>query len=134
MKVFLSGAIEGVPLQGSLEWREKAQKLLEPFGYEVLSPVVVLDSDTNRTINEIVHRNRHLQQRADLLFVEYVIPNRCYIGTDYEITMAREVFNQPVVIWAHEQYLSRKYLNYLASYLTSSFEDAIDHITTFYPN
>lgn len=129
MNVFLSGGIEGLTDEGRT-WRFTATKLLEQLGYEVLNPCLYQDS--NHTPYEIVKRNMHLQDKADLLLVEYMIPNRSYIGTDFEMTLAF-MWNQPVVVWCCDAMRDRVYMRYLATHLTDRLEGAIDYIANHYP-
>lgn len=132
MRVFLSGAIQDVADLGS-GWRALAAPQLIAAGYDIVNPVV----DPEKQVlfgNEVVHRNLALQKTCDLLLVEYSLPNRCYVGTDYELTMAREVFRQPTIVWAHEMYCERVYLQYLASAILPTLDDAIDYLLAFYPS
>lgn len=73
-----------------------------------------------------------LQQSCDMLLVEYMIPNRNYVGTDFEMAMAR-VWNQPAIVFANEMYRERIYLQYMATVILPSLEDAIDYVLAFYP-
>ena len=131
MKIFLSGAIEGV---GDLAdgWRKTAAEKLTALGHEVISPIVSADRQVFIEPNEIVRRNMHLQKDCDMLLVEYTIPNRCYVGTDFEMVKALE-WDQPVIVFAHEMYRERVYLRYLAAALLPDLEAAIDYIAAYYP-
>ena len=135
MRIFLSGAIEGVDdLAGG--WRKRANDELDfrnsSYDYEIVSPLISFDQQVFREPNEIVHRNMLLQQSCDLLLVEYMIPNRCYVGTDFEMAMAR-VWHQPVVVFAHEMYRERVYLRYMATALLPSLDEALEYIQSYFP-
>lgn len=128
MKVFLSGAVEG--LSGDYEnWRKVAREQLEDAGFVVVSPVGCIKED--ETPNEIVHSNEMLQKKCDITLVEYMIPHRAYIGVDYEIVRARD-WGQPVVVWAHEMYRERVYLRYLATAILPELEECLDFIQAHY--
>lgn len=131
LKVFLSGAIEGCEQYG-IEWRKVAAHELHLRGYDVLDPTSISDNEYE-TPEEIVEKNLFLQKRADILLVEYMIPDRQYIGTDYEMAWAK-MHSQPVVVFASPQARSRIYLKYMATKLASSMQDAIEYIAINYPS
>lgn len=131
LKVFLSGALEGVEQYG-VEWRKVATKELHLRGYDVLDPTTIVDSDYE-TPEEIVEKNLFMQRRADILLVEYMIPDRQYIGTDFEMAWAKER-EQPVVVFASPQASDRIYLKYMATKLAPSMQDAIEYIAINYPS
>lgn len=128
-KVFLSGAIEGVEKYGK-DWRDEASWLLQQFGYDVIDPMSVQDP-TYSSPQEIVDRNLFLQKQADILLVEYMIPGRNYVGTDFELCWAK-FNNQPSIVFSCFENSKRVYLNYLASKVTLSMEEAIDYLVYFY--
>jgi nucleoside 2-deoxyribosyltransferase len=129
-KVFLSGAIEGHEEYGR-EWRKVATHELHLRGYDVLDPTTVSDS-FYETPEEIVEKNLFLQKRADIILVEYMISDRQYIGTDFEMAWAK-FHGQPVIVFASPQASSRVYLKYMATKLASSMQDAIEYIAVNYP-
>lgn len=131
LKIFLSGAIEGVEEYGR-SWRKTATEQLHLFGYDVLDPTLIFDKDYE-TPEEIVEKNLFLQRRADIILVEYMIKDRPYIGTDFELAWAK--FNdQPAVVFCCESNKNRVYLKYMATKLASSMQDAIEYIATNYPS
>lgn len=129
-KVFLSGAIEGVEEYGS-EWRKVATKELHLRGFDVLDPTTIVSTDFE-TAEEIVEKNLFLQKRADILLVEYMIQDRQYIGTDFEMAWAK-IHGQPVIVFAGQQAANRVYLKYMATKLAPSMQDAIEYIASNYP-
>jgi|LakMenEpi13Jul12_1017406.scaffolds.fasta_scaffold00734_3 nucleoside 2-deoxyribosyltransferase len=131
-KVFLSGAIEEVGIFAH-GWRNKAVKLLADRGFEAVNPMDYALEETDCEPKEIVDKNIFLQKNCDILLVEYTIPGRAYIGTDFEITWAH-FNNQPVVVFADDSYQSRVYLNFLSTKITSSLEEAIEYIAKTYPS
>jgi nucleoside 2-deoxyribosyltransferase len=130
-KVFLSGAIENAEQYG-IEWRKVATKELHLRGYDVLDPTSILDTEYE-TPEEIVEKNLYLQKRADILLVEYMIKDRQYIGTDFEMAWAK-MKGQPVVVFASRQAQDRVYLRYMATKLASSMQEAIEYIAVNYPS
>lgn len=130
LKVFLSGAIEGVEEYG-VAWRKSATELLHLAGYDVLDPTTIVDTEYE-TPEEIVEKNLFLQRRADILLVEYMIADRPYIGTDFELAWAK-INGQPAVVFVCDKNKNRVYLKYMATKLASSMQDAIEYIATNYP-
>lgn len=130
-KVFLSGAIEGVEEYG-VEWRKVATRELHLRGYDVLDPTSIIDDDYE-TPEEIVEKNLWMQKRADILLVEYMIPDRQYIGTDFEMAWAK-ANGQPAIVFASPQAINRVYLKYMATKLACSMQDAIEYIAVNYPS
>jgi len=131
LKVFLSGAIEGVEEYGR-SWRKAATEKLHFFGYDVLDPTLIFDKEYE-TPEEIVEKNLFLQRRADIILVEYMIKDRPYIGTDFELAWAK-FNNQPAVVFCCDSNKNRVYLKYMATKLASSMQDAIEYIATNYPS
>jgi len=130
-KVFLSGAIEGVEKYG-VEWRKSASKTLNLLGYEILDPTLNADS-SYETPEEIVQKNLYLQKRADIILVEYMIQDRQYIGTDFEMAWAK-LSGQPIVVFTLSEPAKRVYLKYMATRITYSMQDAIEYIAINYPS
>jgi len=130
LKVFLSGAIEGVEEYGS-SWRKTATEQLHLFGYDVLDPTLISDTGYE-TPEEIVEKNLFLQRRADIILVEYMIKDRPYIGTDFELAWAK-FNNQPAIVFCCDSNKNRVYLKYMATKLASSMQDAIEYIASNYP-
>jgi hypothetical protein len=131
VKVFLSGAVENVQEYG-IEWRKSATKKLHLLGYDVIDPTTVTDSGYE-TPKEVVEKNLFMQKRADILLVEYMIQDRQYIGTDFEMAWAK-LNNQPVIAFASPQASQRVYLKYMATKLAFSMQDAIEYISINYPS
>jgi hypothetical protein len=127
LKVFLSGAIEGCEDYG-IEWRKKAGFILNAIGYQVLDPTSVKDQSYDSP-DEIVEKNLFMQKKADIILVEYMIPNRPYIGTDFEMAWSK-MHGQPIVVFSCPENASRVYLRYMATKVTSSMEDAIDYLSS----
>ena len=130
LKVFLSGAIEGVEDYGR-SWRKAATHALHLHGYDVLDPMNLVEFEYE-TPEEIVEKNLFLQRRADIILVEYMIKDRAYIGTDFELAWAK-FNNQPAVVFACDSNKNRVYLKYMATKLASSMQDAVEYIASNYP-
>lgn len=131
VKVFLSGAIEGVEEYG-VAWRREAAYALHLAGYDVLDPTSIIE-DIYDTPEEIVEKNLFMQKRADIILVEYMIPTRAYIGTDFELAWAK-MHGQPAIVFACDEHSKRVYLKYMATKLASSMQDAIDYLSSHYPS
>jgi hypothetical protein len=127
LKVFLSGAIEGQEDYG-VPWRKKATAILNAIDYQVLDPTSVKDQFYDSP-DEIVEKNLFMQKRADIILVEYMIPNRPYIGTDFEMAWSK-MHGQPIVVFSCPENANRVYLKYMATKITSSMEEAIDYISS----
>lgn len=130
VKVFLSGAVEGVGSY-AVDWRQAATKELTLRDYSVIDPTLISDSGYGNP-EEIVEKNLFMQKKADILLVEYMIPDRQYIGTDFEMAWAK-ANGQPIIVFASPQAKDRIYLKYMATKLASSMRDAIEYIAINYP-
>jgi nucleoside 2-deoxyribosyltransferase len=130
LKVFLSGAIEGVEDYGRF-WRKSATRALHLAGYDVLDPMNIADMDYE-TPEEIVEKNLFMQRRADIILVEYMLQDRAYIGTDFELAWAK-IHGQPSVVICNSQYKERVYMKYMATKLADNLQDAIEYIAIHYP-
>jgi len=130
LKVFLSGAIEGVEDYGR-SWRKSATHELHLRGYDVIDPTLVVDTDYE-TVEEIVEKNLFMQRRADIILVEYMLQDRAYIGTDFELAWAK-FNNQPAIAFCCDSNKNRVYLKYMATKLALTMQDAIEYIASNYP-
>ena len=131
IKVFLSGAIEGVEEYGRF-WRKSATKALHFAGYDVLDPMTIV-GEGYETPEEIVEKNLFMQRRADIILVEYMLQDRAYIGTYFELACAK-FNNQPAVVFCCYSNKNRVYLKYMATKLAPSMQDAIEYISVNYPS
>ena len=131
-KVFLSGAIEEVGIFAH-GWRNEAVKLLADRGFQAVNPMDYALEEQGCEPKEIVSKNMFLQKSCDIILVEYTIPNRAYIGTDFEMTWAY-MNKQPVVTFADKSYLNRVYLNFLSTKVALSLGDAVEYICNTYPS
>lgn len=73
-----------------------------------------------------------MQKKSDILLVEYMLENRAYIGTDYEMAWAK-MNNQPCVVMCSSQNKDRPYMKYMATKLADNLQDAIEYIAIHYP-
>lgn len=130
-KIFLSGAIDYVG-DYATSWRKEATFLLEQRGYRVLDPTSIPE-DYSMSAEEIAQKNLFMQKKADLLLVEYMLHDRAYIGTDFEMAWAK-IHGQPTVVMCSEQNKDRPYMKYMATKLAENLQDAIEYISIHYPS
>lgn len=128
--VFLSGAMDYVG-DYAKGWRKSATESLEFLGYKVYDPTSILE-DSTMSPEEIAQKNLFMQKKSDILLVEYLIEDRAYIGTDFEMAWAK-IHGQPVVVFAAAQYKERVYMKYMATRLADNLQDAIEYIAIHYP-
>jgi nucleoside 2-deoxyribosyltransferase len=131
-KVFLSGAIEEVGIFAH-DWRNKAVKLLADRGFQAVNPMDYALEEQGCEPKEIVSKNLFLQKSCDIILVEYTLPHRAYVGTDFEMAWAH-LNNQPVIVWAHQDLQHRIYLKFLATKLANTLEEAVEYISNTYPS
>lgn len=129
--IYLAGAMDYVG-EYAKGWRKSATQTLEFFGYEVLDPTLIPE-DCTMSPDEIVQKNFFMQKKSDILLVEYMLENRAYIGTDYEMAWAK-MNNQPTVVMCSDQNKDRPYMKYMATRLVGNLQDAIEYIAVHYPN
>lgn len=130
IKIFLSGAIDYVG-EYAKGWRQEAAFLLNQRGYKVVDPTSVAE-DCTTSPEEIAQKNLFMQKRSDILLVEYMIQDRAYIGTDFEMAWAK-IHGQPVVVICNDQYKERVYMRYMATKIVNNIEEAIEYISVHYP-
>jgi hypothetical protein len=82
--------------------------------------------------DEIAQKNMFMQKKSDILLVEYMLENRAYIGTDYEMAWAK-IHNQPTVVMCSNQNKDRPYMKYMSTKLADNLQDAIEYIAIHYP-
>jgi hypothetical protein len=128
--VYLAGAMDYVGAYASI-WRKSATKSLEFMGYKVLDPTSIPEGE-DMSAEEKVQKNMFMQQRSDILLVEYLIEDRAYIGTDFEMAWAK-MHNQPCIVMCSAQNKDRPYMKYMATKLADNLQDAIEYIAIHYP-
>jgi len=132
VKIFLSGAMDYVG-DYAIHWRKSAAKSLEFLGYEVLDPTSIPEDLNEMTPEEVAQKNLFLQKKADILLVEYMLKDRAYIGTDFELAWAK-IHGQPSVVMCSPHHKDRVYMKYMATKLADNLQDAIEYIAAHYPN
>lgn len=127
--IFLSGAIDHVG-DYAKGWRKIAKQKLEYLGYRVYDPTAVEEIDI--TPDEAAQKNIFMQKRSDVILVEYILENRPYIGTDFEMAWGK-IHGQPIVVICPNENKNRVYMRYMATKIVDSLEEAIDYINVHYP-
>lgn len=128
--IFLSGAIDHVGEFAKI-WRHGAKKKLKELEYKVYDPTEISESG-DVSPEEIAQKNLFMQKRSDILLVEYVIENRPYIGTDFEMAWAK-IHGQPIIVICNTDNAERVYMKYLATKIVSTLDEAIEYINIHYP-
>jgi hypothetical protein len=128
--VYLAGAMDYVG-DYAKGWRQEATFMLTQRGYKVLDPTSIPE-DQSMSADEIVQKNTFMQKKSDILLVEYMLEDRAYIGTDYEMAWAK-INNQPAVVMCSNQNKDRPYMRYMATKLADTLQDAIEYIAIHYP-
>jgi hypothetical protein len=128
--VYLAGAMDYVG-EYATGWRKEAAFLLTQRGYKVLDPTLIPE-EAEMSPDEIVQKNTFMQKKSDILLVEYMLQDRAYIGTDYEMAWAK-MNGQPCVVLCSSQNKDRPYMKYMATKLADNLQDAIEYIAIHYP-
>jgi len=128
--VYLAGAMDYVG-DYAKGWRQEATFMLALRGYKVLDPTSIPEGE-DMSPEEKVQKNLFMQKRSDILLVEYMLEDRAYIGTDYEMAWAK-IHNQPAVVMCSNQNKDRPYMRYMATKLADTLQDAIEYIAIHYP-
>lgn len=128
--VYLAGAMDYVG-DYAKDWRQSATQTLNFLGYKVYDPTSIPE-EKEMSPEEIAQKNIFMQKRSDILLVEYLIEDRAYIGTDFEMAWAK-LHGQPCVVMCSEQNKDRPYMKYMATKLADNLQDAIDYISIHYP-
>jgi hypothetical protein len=112
-------------------WRKEATFMLIQRGYAVYDPTSIPEDQT-MSPEEVARKNIFMQERSDLILVEYMIEDRAYIGTDFELAWAK-IHGQPAVVFCHPKHKDRVYMKYMATKLADNLQDAIEYIAIHYP-
>lgn len=129
--VYLAGAMDYVG-EYAIGWRKSASEALRFLGYKVYDPTSIPE-EPGMTPDEIVEKNLFMQRKSDIMLVEYLLEDRAYIGTDFEMAWAK-MNNQPTVVMCSHQNKDRPYMKYMATKLAEDLQDAIEYISIHYPN
>jgi hypothetical protein len=129
--VYLAGAMDYVG-DYARGWRQEAAFMLSQRDYKILDPTSIPEDDT-MSPDEIVEKNMFMQKKSDILLVEYMLEDRAYIGTDFEMAWAK-LNGQPTIVMCSNQNKDRPYMKYMATKLAEDLQDAIEYISTHYPN
>jgi hypothetical protein len=128
--VYLAGAMDYVG-DYAKGWRKSATEALEFLGYKVYDPTSIPE-DPNMSPDEIAQKNLFMQKKSDIMLVEYMLEDRAYIGTDFEMAWAKFHY-QPTVVMCSNQNKDRPYMKYMATKLADNLQDAIEYIAVHYP-
>lgn len=128
--IYLAGAMDYVG-EYAKGWRQEATFMLSQRGYKVLDPTSIPE-DRTMLPEEIVQKNLFMQKKSDILLVEYMLENRAYIGTDFEMAWSK-IHGQPTVVMCSDQNKDRPYMKYMATKLADNLQDAIEYIAVHYP-
>jgi hypothetical protein len=128
--VYLAGAMDYVG-DYAKGWRKSATEALEFLGYKVYDPTSIPE-DPNMSPDEIAQKNLFMQKKSDIMLVEYMLEDRAYIGTDFEMAWAK-LHYQPTVVMCSSQNKDRPYMKYMATKLADNLQDAIEYIAVHYP-
>ena len=128
--IYLAGAMDYVG-DYAIGWRKEASKILIQYGYNVLDPTSVFEEE-EMSAEEIAQKNLFMQRKSDLLLVEYMLQDRAYIGTDFEMAWAK-IHNQPVITMCSSQNKDRPYMKYMSTKILNNLEDAVEYITMHFP-
>lgn len=129
ISVFLSGAMDYVG-EYATGWRKEATKSLEFLGYKVYDPTSIPE-EPGMTPEEIAQKNLFMQKKSDILLVEYMLEDRAYIGTDFELSWAK-IHGQPSVVICNPAHAKRPYMQYMATKIVDSLQDGVDYILTHF--
>lgn len=129
--IYLAGAMDYVG-DYAKGWRQEATFMLNQRGYKVLDPTSIPEED-GMSAEEIAQKNLFMQKNSDILLVEYMLEDRAYIGTDFEMAWAK-LHGQPSIVMCSKQNKDRPYMKYMATKLAEDLQDAIEYISTHYPN
>lgn len=128
--VYLAGAMDYVG-DYAKGWRQEASFLLAQRGYNTLDPTSIPEGE-DMSPEEKVQKNLFMQKRSDILLVEYMLEDRAYIGTDFEMAWAK-MHNQPCIVMCSNQNKDRPYMKYMTTKLADNLQDAIEYIAIHYP-
>jgi hypothetical protein len=129
--VYLAGAMDYVG-DYAKGWRQEAAFMLALRGYKVLDPTSIPEGE-DMSPEEKVQKNLFMQKRSDILLVEYMLEDRAYIGTDFEMAWAK-LHGQPTIVMCSSQNKDRPYMKYMTTKLAEDLQDAIEYISIHYPN
>ncbi len=129
--VYLAGAMDYVG-DYARGWRQEATFMLHQRGYKVLDPTSIPEDHT-MSCDEIIEKNMFMQKKSDILLVEYMLEDRAYIGTDFEMAWAK-LHGQPTIVMCSSQNKDRPYMKYMTTKLAEDLQDAIEYISIHYPN
>lgn len=128
--IYLAGAMDYVG-DYAKDWRKSASEALNFMGYKVYDPTSIPE-ELGMTPDEIVQKNLFMQRKSDIMLVEYMLENRAYIGTDFEMAWAK-MHDQPTIVMCSNQNKDRPYMKYMATKLADNLQDAIEYIAIHYP-
>ena len=128
--VYLAGAMDYVG-DYAKGWRQEASFMLALRGYKVFDPTSITE-DYSMSPEEIVEKNMFMQKKSDILLVEYMLEDRAYIGTDFEMAWAK-LHGQPTIVMCSNQNKDRPYMKYMSTKTLDNIEDAVEYISVHYP-
>lgn len=128
MKIFLIGFYS----DKDNFFEESLQKITQHLqDYDIVPAVKQTVIKTPTQLNEAVRKNEMLQDGCDLVLAAYNEFSWSFSEINYHLVRALE-WHQPAIVWAQQAYCNDPYLQYMASAILPTLEEAVDHIASGY--
>jgi nucleoside 2-deoxyribosyltransferase len=97
-RAFLSHRIDFLSPADARANQGKYERLLAPFGVEIISAADSLDAETESSDTEIVEKGLSLLRQSDFMIFDCSIENWNYIGCIFEMAYAHRM-GMPIIVY-----------------------------------
>ncbi len=140
-KVYLAGAIAGLPYKDAVDWREYATRKLAVKAIDAYSPMRAKKFLAERSvlggadeahpltsIKGIVTRDRYDVMTSDMLLVNLLGAERVSIGSMFEMAWADMLRKPVVVVMETDNIHQHLFLHETAGFIVSTLDEALETV------
>ncbi len=130
MNIYLAGAMDKVPPEFAITWRQAAKKTLIDHGHMVFDPTVgkdLWDDDVHTkayTPTMIVNSDLAMIKKSDIIIAEISRENIPYHGTSMELVYSYQ-WGKDIYVWGG---CKSYWVRYHATQIFDKLEDILTHI------
>ncbi len=135
LKIFISMPFTGKTFEALTAEREAMHVLVESFGFELLEQFIGYQNKEDFESKDydpsfILSKDKNFIKESDVVIADFSTPS---IGTDCEVTIAKELFDKRIYAIAPPERRKHSWLRFYCDYFFDSLEDALHRVRQDFP-
>ncbi len=132
LRIFISMPFTGKLFEELTNERERLNRLVQSYDFELLEQFISYQKKADFESKDydpsyILAKDKHMIKQADVVICDFTSPS---IGTDCELTIAKELFDKKVYAVVPKEKRKHSWLKFYCDYFVDSIEDALEKIKT----